>query len=614
MILVFGGTTEGRIAAGLLDFTGEPYFYSTKTQTKQSVQGKMVCGTMDADAICNFCNENSIKVIIDAAHPFAINLHRNIANAAQQLNIPSIRFERTYPDIYESEHTKLFGSYKEMTQALATSDHQNILALTGVQTIPHFENLRKDRNCYFRILNTELSREKAKRYGVTDEYVFPEDPNDSSEEMIQLAERLNAQVILTKESGVSGFFESKVEAAQQSGIPLWIVKRPQLPAYDKTVHSKKELLQAIYQLRKKELKLEGELRSGFTTGTCVCTAAKACFIALVEGKFPETVELLIPYGDVAKVIIFPVSLTPDKASCIVIKNGGDDPDATHGKEIGCELEFSNKAGIEYRQGTGVGLVTLPGLQVNVGEPAINPMPRKMISTMLDSLSDEHELSNGFIITPFVPEGEEIANHTFNPRVGVIGGISIIGTTGKVLPYSSEAFLATIRHQISVAKEIGDNEVVLSSGKRSEKMVADQFSHLTEPAFVHFGNFIGDSLKMAVDMKIDKISLSIMFGKGIKLAEGHLDTHSKHVTFNADFAAQLAKECGQPDDIISKIKNLKLANAILSMIPFSPDEEFYQNIAKRCYKTCRTVVPRELELQVILLSDKGEMIKVISKIK
>jgi cobalt-precorrin-5B (C1)-methyltransferase len=358
--------------------------------------------------------------------------------------------------------------------------------------------------------------------------------------------------------------------------------------------------------------MEGALRTGFTTGTCVTAAAKACVLALIERKFPQNVEVILPGGEKACFPVFEGELSKKSASCITIKDAGDDPDMTHAKEIGCKIELIEDGGITFCRGKGIGKVTLPGLEVAEGEPAINPVPRKMVSNMLHQVAKKYELECGFKVTPFVPEGDELAEQTFNPRIGVVGGISILGTSGKVIPYSNESFLETIKQQLGVVSGSSCSRVVLTSGKRSENYLVSIYPDLPSVAFVHFGNLIGESIKLAVERGMRQISLGIMFGKGIKLAEGHLNTHSKDTRFNPIFASQLAKECDYPDEIIQKIKKLTLANAISGLIPFSPEEPYYQLVAQKCYNHCRPLLKKKVSLSFYLLFNNGSSVEIGEK--
>ena len=330
-------------------------------------------------------------------------------------------------------------------------------------------------------------------------------------------------------------------------------------------------------------------------------------MTIIEQKFPSEVSVQLPDGSAAVFKIFPEELSKDGASCIVIKDAGDDPDVTHGKEIGCSIRIVNQPGVRFVRGKGIGMVTMPGLQVNVGEPAINPVPRKMITEMLETLSALYETDCGLEVKPFVPEGEEIAGQTFNSRVGVIGGISIIGTSGKVIPYSNEAFLTTIRYQLSVAGENGLNEIVLTAGKKSENTLKPHFAHLPELAYIHYGNSIGETLQMAANVGFDKINLGLMLGKAVKLAEGHLDTHSHKVSMNIDFISQVARENNYPEETIQELTQQTLANAIPSIITFSSEEPFYKSIAHRCFQVCKEQLNNETTFRLFLLSDKDEIV-------
>jgi cobalt-precorrin-5B (C1)-methyltransferase len=609
MILLFGGTTEGKQAAEILDYLKLHYYYSTKNKVTYQTGGVHIAGTMNAAAISAFCKENQIRLIVDAAHPFARQLHRNISEAAREQSVETIRFDR--PDVVAGprDNVRYFSDFDELEAAVRSEGYHNILALTGVQTIPKLQLLWQERNCYFRILDTALSCQKAEESGIPRHFIFSKKPENNPAGIIELAQNLNIEVILTKESGASGFFESKLEAACTLGLPLWVVKRPGLPEYSFTVNQSKELLRILLKLRKDLLKDKEELRSGYTTGTCVTAAVKACFMALSEGYFPKRTEVKLPGDVVASLMIFDGKKNGSSARCVVIKDGGDDPDVTHGHEIGCELRISSTPGICFLKGEGVGMVTLPGLQVTVGEPAINPVPRQMITMLLASLSEEYEIECNFDVIPFVPEGEMLGKKTFNPRVGVEGGISIIGTSGIVHPYSNEAFLASLKQQMSVAAQTGLGEVVLTSGKRSENMVRESFSHLPDTAFIHFGNLVGDSLKLTEASGIRKVTLVIMFGKGVKLAAGHLNTHSKEVTFDASFLARIARDCCYGNDIVQKVESVKLANAVLEIIPFSAKNSFYRTIARMCFSVAGKNAATRIDFSLILLSGKGQKIEI-----
>ncbi len=606
MILVFGGTTEGKIAAELLDYMQLDYFYSTKVVTQQKVKGTMISGAKTTADMMDFCKKNNIKLIIDAAHPFAVELHKSVHKTVEKLELKLVRFERKSPK-YDYSQLRFFDSFADLNQALLESNYQRLLFLSGVQTIPHFTAIWKTRDAYFRILKTTVSKEKAASYGIPNCRVIPMQPEENDAVLQDLAKRVNAEIFISKESGASGFFEQKVATAKRLNLPFWAVKRPALPHYEYVAYSKKELLQHLYKMEKLLFSSKDDLKSGFTTGTCVLATAKACFLAIFEQQFPEMVTVTLPVGDMVNYYIFPEYLKQNEASCVVIKYAGDDPDVTHGKEIGCTLKISEGEGVKFLKGKGVGVATLSGLQVKVGEPAINSTPRKLITEQLQLLAEKYNVPCNFDVIPFVPEGEELAEHTFNPRVGIVGGISIIGTTGKVMPFSNAAFLSSIRQQLSVVQQNNCDTVVLTSGKRSQNRMIPLFPDLEDYAYIHFGNSIGDTIKMAVDMNIQHIHLAIMFGKGIKLAEGHLDTHSRSVVFNPKFAAKIALQNGCSPEIAEQIKMLKLANAIVPILPFVENQPFYNTIAQHCYDTCVKLIPKGITLHVYLQCDAENMV-------
>ncbi|PID92208.1 MAG: cobalt-precorrin-5B (C(1))-methyltransferase [Bacteroidetes bacterium] len=612
MVLVFGGTTEGKKVAGLLDAIGQSYIYSTRTENKLSLKGETIWGELDQAAMAAFYRQRKVRLIVDAGHPFALQLHRHIHQSARELDIPVIRYERQFPVLESSEQLRTFPGFPDMVRAILASPYKRILALTGVQTIAALEEIWRAKSCFFRILDTAESREKARNQGLSESRIISSTPRGDADELTALARELNIDLILSKESGSSGFFQTKTACAGRLGIPLWVVRRPDLPDFDFHVREGKDFLRLFLQLKKKQLRDPMKLKSGYTTGSCVTAAARACCLALAEGSFPEYCEINLPGGEKALFPIFDGKLQGNEASCLVIKDAGDDPDVTHAKEIGCRLLRRDKPGIHFLQGEGVGRVSLPGLGLEVGEPAINPVPRRMISGMLEECAAAHDLEGGFEVSPFVPEGRVLARQTFNPRVGVKDGISIIGTSGRVLPYSHEAFIASIRQQINVARQMGCDELLFSSGKRGELAVASRFPGLVEQARIHYGNLIGETLKMTAKAGIRRVALSLMFGKAVKLAEGHLDTHSKKSSFNPEFLATLAMESGHPQSVADRIRKATLANAIPAIIPFATTEAFYLNIARACMRSCLKVYPSDASLKLFLVVGSEGIISIDQK--
>ena len=605
MILILGGTTEGKTTAALLDQLDESYLYSTKTRVRQQVKGEMIEGALDEKMLIQLCGNRNIKLLLDASHPFAEVLHRTVSNVARTLGIPSVRIERNYLKLEENDQLRLFGSYDELLEAIRPCGWLNpVLAMTGVQTIDHLKPIWTSRMCFFRILDTEHSRQLATASGIDPEWLVSGTPAIEAEELRNLIRSTGARLLLTKESGESGYFNLKQKIAREMHVPLWVVRRPVLPDYDYMVDSEKELLQLIYRLQKDQLRRDERLREGFTTGSGITACAQTAFIALMTGQFPTNTTIVLPDDTPVYYPVFPCFLESCRAACVVVKDSGDDPDVTHGEELGCEIRLTDKPGkISFKQGKGIGCITLDGLPVPVGEPAINPIPREMMIFVLQWLCAEYEWEGGLEVVPFIPNGEELARRTFNPRVGVVGGLSVLGTTGHLKPFSAEAFLHTIREQIQIALTNHCERIVATSGKRSETLLKPVYCGLPDYAFIHYGNMVGDMLILCKQMAFRKITVGMMLGKAIKLAEGHLNTHSKKTRFHPDFVVQLARECGHPKSVLEQMQELVLANAIPSLIPWTDEEPFYRAVADHARTVCRQVVGRQIELEFILIREK-----------
>lgn len=598
MILVLGGTTEGRLAVKTLDESGKAYFYSTRGALQQVCcrNGQRVTGGMDAEAMEAFCRTRGIRLIIDAAHPFAVQLHETVAAVSRKLNLETIRFERQYP--LRTADVVWCKDYQEAVSRLKEDGVTRLLALTGVQTIGKLREFWADETlkpeCWFRILDREESVALAERQGFDiSRLVFYREGAPEAE----LLEQLKPQAILTKESGESGGFVAKQEAARRFGIPLYAVCRPALPAGFITVTG-------IHGLRKAVERLLPDfypLRSGYTTGACATAAAKAALIRLLTGDVPAEVSFHIPDGEELSLPVESVGQEDGlSATAAVVKDAGDDPDVTNRSVIEVKVAFSGKAGIHFLQGKGVGKVTLPGLGLPVGEPAINPAPRQMITRELSAL-----YGGGLDVTISVPGGEELALRTFNPKLGIVGGISIIGTSGIVRPFSSEAFVDAIRREVEVCRAIGAERLVINSGAKSEKYVRREYPDLPLQAFVHYGNYIGETLRIAEDLKIGKVTMGIMLGKAVKLAEGHLNTYSKQVVMNKDFLQEVARECGCSPEAQNVISGMTLARELWKGLPEPDAALFFPALLRLCMKHCTALLTRT-ELTLMLIDEEGHI--------
>lgn len=619
MILILGGTTEGRKAIQVADEANKPYFYSTvsKMQAIDSTYAIRLAGAMREEEMEQFCRENRISLLIDAAHPFAIQLHATVATVATRLSLPVIRFERLYP-VRDTAFIWCSG-YDEAIQRLQADGIKNLLALTGVKTISKLRGYWQQTPCWFRILDREESIDLAVKSGFPPErLVFF---HEGEEEKI-LLDKLHPDAILTKESGESGLFNEKTEAARQAGIPVYVVCRPALPDTFITVNNTENLRKEIYRLLPGFL----PLRSGYTTGACATAASKAALYALL-GKLEQTESsITLPSGQIITLPVAHTEWTANSARCTVIKNAGDDPDVTNGCQIIAEVELSpstlssstestENAGtpsILFKAGEGVGTVTLPGLGLEIGGPAINMTPRRLITSELTTvLQQSHPRFNGQItVTLSVPGGRELAKRTFNPKLGIEGGISIIGTSGIVRPFSNEAFIASIRKEAEVAKAIGCETLVINSGAKSERFLKNYIAQheaagLPPQAFIHYGNFIGETIRIAANLHFPKLILGIMLGKAVKLAEGALDTHSKKVVMNKEFLKELATEAGCSPVSLEQIERLTLARELWQSFSTPDQSRFFPLLLQKCYAHCSPLFP-EGKLSILLLTEEGEI--------
>lgn len=349
---------------------------------------------------------------------------------------------------------------------------------------------------------------------------------------------------------------------------------------------------------------EGQLRSGYTTGANATACAKAALLALIKQESINEIEITLPLGENVNFKIESCTFNFQKATCTAIKDAGDDPDVTHGATIGCSVSFNTSNEIKFIRGEGVGIVSLPGLAIPVGEPAINPIPRKMITNAINFITHQFNINKGVNVEVFVVNGQEIAKKTLNARIGILNGISILGTTGIVKPFSASAYIASITQGIDVAIANNCTEIVINSGGRSENLLRKTFSNLPEFAFIQYGNWIGETLDKIKSSSLQKVTMGIMLGKAAKLAQGELDTHSGKSTWDKQFIYQLAKECGYSDEQCFPLLELNMARRLTEIFNFNEQELFYQKLAECCYSVCSKVIPNvELNIMLIDANDK-----------
>lgn len=341
------------------------------------------------------------------------------------------------------------------------------------------------------------------------------------------------------------------------------------------------------------------LRRGWTTGACATAAAKAAWQALTTGAFPDPVTITLPGGQTPAFALALSRLDGDSATAGVVKDAGDDPDVTHGALILATVRRGAAgSGVTFRAGSGVGMVTRPGLPIPPGEPAINPVPRRMIGQALGAVDAE--------VTIGVENGEALAAKTLNPRLGIVGGLSILGTTGIVVPYSCAAWIDTIHRGIDVARALGLSHVAGATGSASEGAI--QALHgLPETALIDMGDFVGGMLKYLKKHPVARVSIAGGVAKMTKLAQGRLDLHSKRGSVDLEGLAQLARQAGGDDALCRAITGGNTAleafqHAQAAGVPLG------DVVARAAWTTAAHVIAGTgIELEVVLFDRAGETV-------
>ena len=354
-------------------------------------------------------------------------------------------------------------------------------------------------------------------------------------------------------------------------------------------------------------KPEGELRRGWTTGACATAATKAALTALLTGEFPDPVSITLPKGEQPSFPLAIEELTNHFAKAGIIKDAGDDPDVTHGATIIVKVERGKAGnGIQFLAGDGVGKVTRTGLPIAVGEAAINPVPRKMIEEVITEISQTHNTQPDFTITISVPDGEKIAERTWNPRLGIIGGISILGTTGVVHPFSCSAWIHSIHRGIDVSRAAGVDHVLGATGSTSET-AACRIYDFPDYALLDMGDFAGGLLKYLRNNPIAKITLAGGFAKFTKLANGSLDLHSGRSQVDFDWLAEQALELGVNQSLKSRIQNANTALEVLELTQNS-GIDLPSHIASLAQKTALGVLRESpVKVEIMIFTRSGELL-------
>ncbi|MGL4686172.1 MAG: cobalt-precorrin-5B (C(1))-methyltransferase [Commensalibacter sp.] len=343
------------------------------------------------------------------------------------------------------------------------------------------------------------------------------------------------------------------------------------------------------------------LKYGWTTGSCATAAAKAAYHALCHGDFPDPVQITLPQGrQVHFALANKGQILNDCAKAAIVKDAGDDPDITHGALIWAQIrKISKGSGILFKAGKGVGVITRPGLALAVGEPAINPVPRQMIRRALMEVNPLPDVE----VTIGVENGEILAKQTLNPRLGILGGLSILGTTGIVVPYSCAAWIASIHHGIDVARAMGLNHLIASTGNVSEQS-AQNLYHLPEPALIEMGDFAGGVLKYLCSHPVERLTLAGGVAKMTKLAQGHLDLHSSRSQVDLKALADLSRHLGAETNLVAAIEQANTAAHAFELAQHAK-LPLGNAVAKQAWDQARSILKSStIDLEVLLFDRKG----------
>lgn len=349
------------------------------------------------------------------------------------------------------------------------------------------------------------------------------------------------------------------------------------------------------------------LRRGWTTGACATAAVKSAFTALLTGDFNDPVTITLPGGQTPSFALAHEATQEGWAEAGIIKDAGDDPDVTHGATIIARVtQGAPKSGICFYAGNGVGIVTKPGLPLDVGEPAINPVPRQMITEIVTHICAAHKIAPDIGVTISVPGGEDIAQKTWNPRLGILGGISILGTTGIVIPYSCSAWIHSIQRGIDVARAEGITHIVGATGDASEKAAMAHFD-LPAQAFIDMGDFVGGMLKYVRAHPVECVTIAGGFAKLTKLAQGAMDLHSARSQVDMHFLADEIKSLGGSAALVKDTRNANTAHAVLQMA-LETKLPLAENIAQRAHEKAIEILRNDsVKVRVLVVDRTGHIV-------
>ena len=357
------------------------------------------------------------------------------------------------------------------------------------------------------------------------------------------------------------------------------------------------------------MKIKGRtLRKGYTTGTSAAAATKAALLQLLLNKKVDCVEVTLPRGGKLVIGIDWIRIDNKCVTCAVTKDGGDDPDVTHGAQILSTVSLNDDVGnIRIEGGQGVGRVTKPGIGLPIGAAAINPVPLMMIKSAALEIVEGLIETKGITVVISVPMGEIIAQKTDNPRLGILGGISILGTTGIVIPYSTASFAASIRQSLDVALAMGVETVALTTGGRSEEFVRKFFNDtLPEHSLIQMGDFVGYAMRQCQIRRVKNVVIAGFIGKLTKIAMGVKQTHVKGSHVDMEFMAKVARDCTCSTEIVSKILNANTARHVQEIITVHKITGYFDELCRRGHSSLIKDDQSQMNLQIVMFDFDGKV--------
>ena len=347
------------------------------------------------------------------------------------------------------------------------------------------------------------------------------------------------------------------------------------------------------------------LRSGLTTGSCATATSLAAARLLLAGETNDAIDITLPKGKCVQMRLEFCRLIANGAEAGTLKDAGDDPDVTHGALVSAQVRLIHEPGVRFVAGEGVGTVTRPGLVLGVGEPAINPVPRRMMAEHLTQLAHEVGYGGGFEVTVCVENGSELALKTMNPRLGILGGLSILGTSGIVRPFSCAAYIASIHQGIDVARTNGYQHIAACTGNASEDTMRRVYQ-IPDIALIEMGDFVGAVLKHLRKTPVERLSVCGGFGKISKLAAGHMDLHSRHSSIDLVQLARWAADVGADAELQQRICGANTSQQALAMAS-AVGIALGDAVCQHALNFARSVVPTQVQVEVFAIDRQGGIV-------